>query len=72
MGPKTPAEVYRAARRSRAWSQFKLAVEAGISPQTVSLLERGASVSEATHKKIAAALGLKKNGAPTSPATDRG
>lgn len=64
------AEKIRAARQARHWSQFTLAVKAGVHLQTVSGLERGITVRPETLAKIVAALKLPDPPPPTtSPAT---
>ncbi len=52
------AAAVRRARLARGWSQYRLAMAAGVHPQTVSGYERGISVRPETAAKLATALGL--------------
>lgn len=62
-----------AARQRKGWSQFRLAIHAGLHPNTVSLAERSGHFTERTAERLAAALNvpvesLRCPGTP--PATD--
>lgn len=48
-------------RRAKGWSQIKLAIEAGVSPTTISKLERGSECNLTTKRAIADALGVSPN-----------
>ena len=47
-----------AARQRKGWSQYRLAVHAGLHPNTVSLAERSGHFSERTAERLAAALDI--------------
>lgn len=51
------AQRVRTLRLAAGFSQFKLAAQAGLSLQTVSLVERGGLLSDATAAKLAPVLG---------------
>lgn len=60
--PKTPLEraaaLLREEREKRGMTQARLAVDVGVSPATVSNLERGCPVTRSTVDRLAAYLGL--------------
>lgn len=73
MNNRPVAQAIVAARQRKGWSQYRLAVHAGLHPNTVSLAERSGHFSERTAKRLAAALNvpvasLRCPG--TSPAAD--
>lgn len=58
-GRSTPLPALRSARRNKALSQRELAESAGVSPNTVGLLEAGRrGAYPSTLRKLAAALGV--------------
>lgn len=59
----------RAAREARGWSQVELATKAGVSPASVTRIERGLAPEDGdSAKKVLAALGLSHGGRSLSAA----
>lgn len=50
------AQALLAARQRKGWSQYQLAVRAGLHPNTVALAERSGHFSERTASRLAVAL----------------
>lgn len=55
---RTAVETLISERRRKKLTQAQLAVQAGLSPSTVSLAERAGLISRATAAKLAAVLGI--------------
>ncbi|WP_409015016.1 helix-turn-helix domain-containing protein [Archangium sp.] len=53
---RSVAQALLAARQRKGWSQYRLAVRAGLHPNTVSLAERSGHFTERTAARLAAAL----------------
>jgi transcriptional regulator with XRE-family HTH domain len=62
---KSAAQIFREARRQQGLTQVEVAKNAGLFPNTYSLIEQGKQIPKfATVKKIAKALGISLDDIP--------